>query len=49
MKKFLGFITALMLLFSSIVYAGGDQNRGSKGQGSTGSDGGGSTSQNRGD
>ncbi|MDX9787596.1 MAG: hypothetical protein RBT11_12505 [Desulfobacterales bacterium] len=49
MKKILGFMVAFMLIFSSILYAGGDQNRGSKGQGSTGTDGGGSTTQNRGE
>jgi hypothetical protein len=48
MKKIFGLIVALMLIFSSVVYAGGDQNRGDKGQGSTGSSGGGSTTQNRG-
>jgi hypothetical protein len=48
MKTVFGLIAAFMLIFSSVVYAGGDQNRGSKGQGSTGTSGGGSTSQTRG-
>ena len=48
MKKVLGLVAALMLIFSSVVYAGGDQNHGSKGQGSTGGDGNGSTTQTRG-
>ena len=48
MKKVLVLITAFMIIFSSIVYAGGDKNRGSKGQGSTGSTGGGATTQTRG-
>ena len=48
MKKVLVFITAIMLIFSSLVYAGGDKNRGSKGQGSTGTSCGGATTQTRG-
>ena len=48
MKKVLVLITAFMLIFSSFVYAGGDKNRGSKGQGSTGDSGGGATTQSRG-
>ena len=48
MKKVLVLITAFMLIFSSLVYAGGDKNRGSKGQGSTGTNGGGTTTQTRG-
>ena len=48
MKKVLVLITALMIIFASFVYAGGDKNRGSKGQGSTGSTGGGATTQTRG-
>jgi hypothetical protein len=48
MKKALAFITAFMLLFSSLVYAGGDKVRGDKGTGSTGTTGGGSTTQTRG-
>jgi hypothetical protein len=36
LKKLLVLITAFMLIFSSLVYAGGDKNRGEKGQGSTG-------------
>lgn len=47
MKKVFGLIAALMLIFSSVVYAGGDQNCGDKAQGSAGSEGGGQTSQNR--
>jgi hypothetical protein len=49
MKKVLVLITAFMIIFSSLVYAGGDKNRGSKGQGSTGTTGGGATAQTRGD
>jgi len=48
MKKVLVLVTAFMILFSSFAYAGGDKNRGSKGQGSTGSAGGGKTTQARG-
>jgi len=48
MKTVFGLIAALMLFSASLVYAGGDQNHGSKGQGSTGTSGGGSTSQTRG-
>jgi hypothetical protein len=48
MKKFLILITAFMLIFSSLVYAGGDKVRGDKGQGDTGTTGGGSTTQTRG-
>jgi len=36
MKKIMGFIIAFMLIFSSLVYAGGDKNCGSKGLGDTG-------------
>ena len=39
---------AFMIILSSIVYAGGGQNTGSKGQGSTGSDGQGTVTQSRG-
>lgn len=42
------FFIALMLILSSLVYAGGDQNHGSKGKGSTGTNGGGDTTQTRG-
>ena len=50
MKKVLVLITAFMIIFSSLVYAGGDKNHGSKGQGSTGSQGNGTVTQNsRGD
>ena len=48
MKKVLVLITAFMLIFSSLVYAGGDKNRGSKGQGSTGTNGGDATTRTRG-
>ncbi|MBW2251734.1 MAG: hypothetical protein JRF60_14180 [Deltaproteobacteria bacterium] len=48
MKKVLILITAFMFIFSSLVYAGGGKNRGSKGQGSTGTNGGGTTTQTRG-
>jgi len=48
MKKVLVLITAFMIIFSSLAYAGGDKIRGSKGQGSTGSSGGGATTQTRG-
>ena len=47
-KKILVLITAFMIIFSSLVYAGGDKNRGIKGQGSTGGGGGGATTQTRG-
>lgn len=46
MKKILGLITVIMIVFSSLAYAGGDQNHGSEGQGSTGSNGQGEVSQN---
>jgi hypothetical protein len=49
MKKVLILITAFMLIFSSLVYAGGDKVRGDKGQGSTGTSGTGTTTQTRGD
>ena len=48
MKKVLVLITAFMIIFSSLVYAGGDKNRGSEGKGSTGTSGGGATTQTRG-
>ena len=48
MKKVLVLITAFMIIFSSLAYAGGDKVRGAKGQGSTGTTGGGSTTQTRG-
>ena len=48
MKKVFVLITATMLIFSSIVYAAGGKNHGSKGQGSTGTTGGGATAQTRG-
>jgi hypothetical protein len=46
MKKILGIIAVLMIMVLSLAYAGGDQNHGSEGQGSTGSDGQGQVSQN---
>ena len=48
MKKVLVLITAFMIMFSSLVYAGGDKNRGFKGQGSTGDDGKGTVTRTRG-
>lgn len=48
MKKLLVLITAFMLIFSSLAYAGGDKNRGEKGKGSTGTTGQGATTQTRG-
>ena len=48
MKKVIVLITAFMIIFSSLAYAAGDKNRGSKGQGSTGTTGGGATTQTRG-
>ena len=49
MKKIIVLATVMMLAFSTMVYAGGDKVRGDKGQGSTGTDGGGQTTQQRGD
>jgi hypothetical protein len=48
MKKVLVLITVLTIAFSSLVFAGGDKNHGSKRQGSTGTSGGGATTQTRG-
>lgn len=48
MKKVLALVMVLMIGFSTLAYAGGDKNRGSKGQGSTGTTGGGATTQTRG-
>ena len=48
MKKVLVLITVLMFTFSSLVYAAGDKNRGSKGQGLIGTTGGGATTLTRG-
>jgi hypothetical protein len=48
MKKVLALITVFMIIFSSLAYAGGDKNRGSKGKGNTGTTGGGATTQTRG-
>ena len=47
MKKMMGIIFAVMFLFSSLAYAGGDQNCGSEGQGPTGDDGKGQVTQNQ--
>ena len=47
MKKTMIMIAALMLMMSTLVYAGGDQNCGDKGQGETGSSGQGTVKQNR--
>jgi hypothetical protein len=47
MKKIVILTTALILLFSSIVFAGGDKNCGTVGTGSTGTTGDGDTTQNR--
>ncbi len=48
MKKVLVLITAFMIIFSSLVYAGGGKIRGDKGQGSTGTNGGDAPTQTRG-
>ena len=48
MKKVLVLITAFMIIFSSLVYAGGEKNHGSKGADSTGDTGGGAITQTRG-
>ena len=49
MKKILILITAFMIMFSSFAYAAGDKVRGEKGEGSTGTDGGGATTQTHGE
>ena len=48
MKKIFAFIVVFMLIFSSLAYAGGDKNRGSKGKGNTGTTGKGTITQTRG-
>ena len=48
MKRVFALMTAFLILFSSLAYAGGDKNHGSKGNGSTGTTGGGATTQTRG-
>ena len=48
MKKIMAMVLVLLIGFATLVYAGGDQNHGGKGQGDTGSTGGGSTTQTRG-
>lgn len=48
MKTFMALVTTCVILFASLAFAGGDQNHGDKGQGSTGSNGGGQTTQTRG-
>lgn len=47
MKKVFGFITAMMLLFSSLALAGGDQVCGDKSAGPAGTTGSGTIEQNR--
>ena len=47
MKKFLMTLVVFLSL-AAFAFAGGDKNRGDKGQGSTGSDGGGTVTQQRG-
>ncbi|MBU4317629.1 MAG: hypothetical protein KKF30_10170 [Proteobacteria bacterium] len=47
MKKTMVMIAALMVMMSTLVYAGGDQNCGDKGQGTTGSSVPGTAKQNR--
>ena len=47
MKKIMGFIIAMMIVFSSMAYAGGDKNCGDVGQGNTGTTGEGETTQTR--
>jgi hypothetical protein len=47
MKKITVWIALMMLVFSSLAYAGGDQNCGDEGTGPTGTTGEGSVSQNR--
>lgn len=52
MKKVLAILAVLFIFGSSFAFAGDqctEQNRGDKGQGSTGGDGQGQTTQNRGD
>jgi hypothetical protein len=48
MKKILALSLALLISFSTLVYAGGGKVRGDKGTGSTGTTGGGATTQTRG-
>jgi hypothetical protein len=48
MKKVLALITVFVFFFSSLAYAAGGKNHGSKGQGSTGTKGKGATTQTRG-
>lgn len=48
MKKILVLAMAFMLLVSSLAFAAGDKNRGSRGNGATGTTGGGATTQTRG-
>ena len=47
MKKIIGLLAVLMIMASSMVYAGGDQNCGGKTQGNAGTTGGGTVEQNR--
>jgi len=48
MKKFLAILSVIFILSSSIAFASGGKVRGDKGQGSTGTDGKGPTTQTRG-
>ena len=48
MNKIFTIIILFIFLVASMVYAGGDKVRGSKGQGSTGTTGGGTIAQTRG-
>ncbi len=48
MKKRVGIIAVIMLVMASLAFAGGDKNRGSKGQGETGGRGKGKVEQHRG-
>ncbi len=47
MKKVIGIIAVMMLVLSTLAYAGGDQVCGDKAAGSAGETGGGQVSQNR--
>ena len=47
MKKLLIVLTVAMFMFSSLVYAGGDQNCGDVGKGNTGTTGQGTITQNQ--
>ena len=47
MKKIIGLLAVLMIMASSMVYAGGDQNCGDNGTGDTGENAPGQATQNR--